>query len=85
MIAPDRSRTVPAETPPDGPTGQQARPVPSGGAAEFLPCATPGCGHSGLVHDIGTRRGVRVRTACSTSSGPHATPCPCRQFTPEET
>jgi hypothetical protein len=73
----DRSLPVPADTPAPRPDGGQDHPlpVPSGTDADLLPCT---------VHDIGTRKGVRVRTACSTSSGPHGAPCPCRQFTPGE-
>lgn len=49
---------------------------------DLQPCTTEGCSHLGLQHGIGTRKGARVRTACSTSSGPRGTQCPCRLFTP---
>ncbi len=41
------------------------------------------CGHLPETHDIGTRSGVKVRTACSHSSGPRGTPCECRRYEPE--
>lgn len=42
------------------------------------PCATEGCGHLDVFHDIS--KTTRQRTACSVSSGPKATPCGCRRF-----
>lgn len=57
-------------------------PVPSGTADDLQPCTTPECDHLGVQHDIGTRRGTSVRTACSTTTG--TTPCPCTRFTPRE-
>ena len=42
------------------------------------PCA---CGHGFACHDIGTRQGVKVRTACAHGLGPRGTPCPCRTYT----
>lgn len=38
------------------------------GTGAYVPlgrCLTDGCGHSEAVHRFGTRRGVKVRTACS--------------------
>jgi len=61
-------------------TSPTPEPSPIRGG-EGSPCT---CGHLDVFHNIGTRRGAPVRTACSTSSGPQATPCPCRQFTPTE-
>lgn len=45
-------------------------------------CATPGCGHLAVLHDLARDR--QTRTACSHSEGPKATPCPCDRFTPKE-
>lgn len=37
------------------------------------------CTHSAVVHDIGTRAGRTVRTACSTMTGADGQ-CPCKLF-----
>lgn len=46
-------------------------------------CATPGCDHLDVQHNLATDR--RTRTACTHSEGPQGTPCGCRRFTPKET
>jgi hypothetical protein len=40
------------------------------------------CGHGAERHDL--KKGTRTRTACTVHTGPHATPCGCQAFTPEE-
>lgn len=42
------------------------------------PCT---CTHGSAVHNIGTRKGREVRTACTVAEA--AGPCPCREYTPE--
>jgi hypothetical protein len=37
------------------------------------------CGHEAFLHDLGTRKGTTVRTACSNTNGKTG-PCPCRMF-----
>lgn len=55
-------------------------------AARRRRCATPTpagvCGHGDVLHDLA--RDNRTRKACTVSSGPKATLCGCKTFTPEE-
>lgn len=64
--------------------GQAGAPAPKGDRPPARPgpglvCATEGCGHLDVLHDLSTSNPKR-RTRCSVSSGPKATPCGCRRF-----
>lgn len=51
-------------------------------AAVLRRCATEGCGHPDVLHDlVGDNT---TRKACSISSGRDATPCGCPAFTEQE-
>lgn len=51
--------------------------------ALFAPFVLPSCQcrHLDVFHNL---NGHGERTTCSTSSGPDATPCGCRAYTPAE-
>lgn len=42
------------------------------------------CGHLWQVHDIGDRRGARVRTKCLVGTGPRGLVCPCKMYDPAQ-
>ena len=65
-----------------------AAPAACGHVAAAGPrCVTPVapgkvCGHGAERHEL--KKGTRTRTACTVHTGPHATPCGCPTYTPEE-
>lgn len=81
--------TGPAATTPLRPGGA----APAGGATHCPTCRCVRrevctCGHVVELHDLVERRRkgvtVRVRTACSVSTGRKATPCGCLAYAEEE-
>lgn len=61
-----------------------ARAVGDGRGPERTPTSTfrCACGHFDVMHDLKKRTVGWVRTACSVSEGPKATPCPCKTYQP---
>ena len=51
-------------------------------AATGPQCATPGCGHPDVLHDLA--RDNTTRKGCSVSVGPKALRCPCAHYQAQE-
>lgn len=63
--------------------------TPAGGArhcptCQCQPAPVCTCGHLPTSHDLPKRKAGYVRTGCSVSEGPKATPCGCTAYTPVE-